>query len=154
MRRLGTATEGCPGEFAANPRGLVGGAPKLDEWKRVEKGLFVRCGIPSPLGFGGRVLDPTELRGQLILTCRRRVLIAAGTRHRGSSWRSFELERWWGWDDPLPSCHFMFAACLTDARRHLRKTQWSVTGRERRERVGAGWIGRGSYQGVGEVWTG
>lgn len=34
MRRLGTATEGCPGEFAANPRGLVGGAPKLDEWKK------------------------------------------------------------------------------------------------------------------------
>lgn len=98
MRRLGTATEGCPGHFAANPevssaapRSLTGGKRLVCPlWDTESTWLWRPCS------------RPWRCEGKLILTCR--PVLIAGTRHRGSSWRSWEVV-----GVGMILCHLMFA---------------------------------------------
>lgn len=57
-----------------------------------------------------RCSRPWNCEGKLISTCR--PVLIAGTRHRGSSWRSFGMERWWDGEVVgvgMIICHLMFA---------------------------------------------
>ena len=150
MRRLGNATEGGALATCSQSQVLLSSAPKLDACLRPGKGLFVRCGIPSPLGCGGHVLEHVTAKSSHRLAPRPHPALITETRHRGPSWCS------WGVGEVVGLAMITgLAPCLhlalTDATlaTSFAKTRRSVTGAR------GGWIGGGSYQSAGaEVWTG